>query len=477
MRRLTVLAALLLVPGVLASALAAQRPELSPNVRRYVSLDTATIAITSVLLVDGTGKPARADQTVIVERGRIAAVGPSASTRVPAGAVVIDGRGHTLIPGLVGLHDHLFYSASGGRSVTMSYTGPRLYLASGVTTIRTTGSHAPYADVNLKRSIDAGRSAGPRIHVTAPYLTGAGGGGAMALATTPEEARRFVAYWAEEGAEWIKFYTGINRENMRAAINEAKRRGIRTTGHLCAVTFREAAELGIDDLAHGAFTASDFLAGKQVDVCPADAFAAMDTAVKATGPVADSVIRTLLARRVSVTSTLPVIEALYPGRPVTDERSLSLMAPEVKVAYLADRAFIDTSSTWPLTVAGLKQQMGWELAFFHAGGLLGNGVDPTGNGGALPGFGDQRGYELLREAGLTTEEAIQVSTLNGARILHREDRIGSVERGKLADLVLLSGDLTSDAAIIRNVVTVFKDGVGYDPARLLADVKGRVGVN
>lgn len=459
-----------------AAVLSAQRPELSAQTRRYVSVDAPVVAITNVLLVDGTGKPARPGQTVVLANGLISAVGPSATVRPPAGATVIDGTGHSLIPGLIGLHDHLFYSASGGRSVTATFTGPRLYLASGVTTIRTTGSHAPYADVNLKREVDAGRRAGPRIHVTAPYLTGESSG-AMATATTPEEARRFVAYWAEEGAEWIKFYTTITRANMKAAIDEARRRGIRTTGHLCAVTFREAAQLGIDDLAHGAFTATDFIAGKEPDVCPPDNTAILDTAVRASGPVAESIYRTLIEKKVSVTSTLPVIEAFYPGRPVTDARSLDLMAPEVREAYLADRAYIDTASTWPFTVPGLKAQMAWELAFFRAGGLLGNGVDPTGNGGALPGFGDQRGYELFREAGFTTEEAVQICTLNGARILRLQDRLGSVERGKLADVVLIRGDLTTGASVIRNVVTVFKDGVGYDPARLIDDVRGRVGVN
>lgn len=477
MRSLARTLALAVPLGASALSLAAQRPQLSANARRYVSQDTTVVAITGVLLIDGTGKAARAGQTVVIQGGKITAVGPSATTRPPAGALVVDGTGHTLIPGIVGLHDHLFYSAAGGRSVTAGYTGPRLYLASGVTTIRTTGSHAPYADINLKRNIDAGRAAGPRIHVTAPYLTGGAGGGSMATVTTPEEARRFVAYWAEEGATWIKFYTTITRANMKAAIDEARRRGIRTTGHLCAVTFREAAELGIDDLAHGAFTASDFLADKQPDDCPSNATAALDTAVRADGPVSASIIRTLLERKVSVTSTLPVIEALYPNRPVTDARSLDLMAPEVRTSYLADRAFIDTSSTWPFTEAGLKQQMAWEVAFYRAGGLLGNGVDPTGNGGALPGFGDQRGYELMREAGFTAEEAVQISTLNGARILRLEAQLGSVERGKLADLVLLQGDLRADPAVIRNVVTVYKDGVGYDPGKLLADVRGRVGLN
>lgn len=476
MRPSVSLATLGLALGI-AAPLAAQRPELSSNVRRYVSQDTGSFAVTGVLVIDGTGREPRPDQTVIIEGGKIKGLGPSATTKPPAGALVIDGSGMTLIPGLIGLHDHLFYSAAGGRSVTATFTGPRLYLASGVTTIRTTGSHAPYADINLKRNIDAGRSAGPRIHVTAPYLTGGSGGGSMATVTTPAEARRFVAYWAEEGATWIKFYTTITRENMRAAVTEAKRRGIRTTGHLCAVTFQEAAEIGIDDLAHGAFTASDFLANKQADECPNNAMVVLDTAINAEGPVSKAMIRTLLDRKVSVTSTLPVIEALYPRRPVTDERSLELMDPQVKTAYLADRAYIDTSSTWPFTEAGLKRQMAWEVAFFRAGGLLGNGVDPTGNGGALPGFGDQRGYELLAEAGFTAAEAVQISTLNGARILHQESTLGSIERGKVADLVLLRGDLRTDPSVIRNVVTVYKDGVGYDPAKLLADVRGRVGVN
>jgi N-acetylglucosamine-6-phosphate deacetylase len=460
-----------------AGPLGAQQPALSPNVKRYVSVDTGTVAVTNVLLIDGTGAAARPGQTVVIQQGKIAAVGPAGRVRPPAGALVIDGTGHTMIPGMVGLHDHLFYSAAGGRTVNATFTGPRLYLASGVTTIRTTGSQAPYADVNLRRNVEEGRTPGPRIHVTAPYLTGAGGGGSMAVATTPEEARRFVAYWAEEGAEWIKFYTNITRETMRAAIEEAKRRGVRTTGHLCAVTFREATELGIDDLAHGALTATDFYPGKEPDVCPANGMAVLDSTVSPSGPVAESVISTMVAHKVSMTSTLPVIEALYPHRPVTDQRSLDLMAPEVRTSYLADRAFIDSSKTWPFTEDGLKRQMAFEVAFVRAGGLMGNGVDPTGNGGALPGFGDQRGYELFREAGFTAEEAVQICTLNGARILHVEAQLGSVERGKTADLVLLKGDLTQDPSVIRQVETVFKDGIGYDPGKLIDDVRGRVGVN
>jgi imidazolonepropionase-like amidohydrolase len=477
MRRSLVLT--LFATAALAGPLAAQKATLTPNVRKYVSTDSSAtaIAIVNVQVIDGTGAPAKKEQTVVISGGKITAVGPAKSVKLPSGAKVINGTGNTVIPGLVGLHDHLFYSASGGHNVSAIYTAPRLYLASGVTTIRTTGGYAGYADINLKRNIDAGRAVGPRIYITAPYLTGEGGGGSMAVLTTPEENRRFVAYWAEEGASWIKFYTNVNRENMKAAVDEAKKRGLYTTGHLCAVTFQEAAELGITDLAHGAFTASDFVQGKQPDVCPPNLMNTLDTAVSATGPIAQGIFKTLIDRNVSITSTLPVVEAFYPRRPVTDERSTSLMAPEVKVAYLADRAFIDSAKAWPFTEAGLKKQMAFELAFYKAGGLLGNGVDPTGNGGALPGYGDQRGYELLREAGFTTEQAVQVCTLNGARILRADKEYGSIAVGKAADLVLLSGDLTSSPNNIRNVITTFKNGIGFDPAKLIDDVRGRVGIN
>ncbi len=455
----------------------AQRPQLSAGVRRMLSVDTPVVAITNVRVVDGTGAAARTDQTVVIRDGRIETVGPSSQVRPPMGAQVVNGAGRTLIPGLIGLHDHLYYSAAGGRSMQMSFTGPRLYLASGVTTVRTTGSQSPYADINLKRAVDAGNVPGPRIYVTTPYLTGEGGGGMMSIATTPEEARRFVAYWADEGASWIKFYMNIRRDAMRAAIEEAHRRGMRATGHLCSVTFREAVEMGIDDLAHGVLTATDFHPRKQPDLCPTDNFAALDTHVTAAGPVARGLIDLMVARNVSMTTTMAVFELFYQRRPVTDARVLEMMAPEVRTVYAAERARIDSARTWPLTTDGFNRAMAFDRAFFAAGGILANGVDPTGNGGALPGFGDQRGYELLREAGLTTEQAVQVCTLNGARVLGVADRFGSIEAGKVADLVLLNGDLTADPLVIRNVVTVFKDGAGYDAARLLAVVRGRVGIN
>ncbi len=451
---------------------------LAPDVRRFVSVTEPVTALVNVTVIDGTGRAAQTGQTVVIRDGRIAEVGPSASVTVPAGARRMDLAGHTVIPGIVGMHDHLFYTAVGGRAAQMSFTGPRLYLASGVTTIRTTGGRSPYAELNARAMIDSGRVPGPRIHFTAPYLTGDIGGaaGSMAQVGSPEAARRFVAYWAQEGATWIKIYTDIKRTDLAAAIDEAHKRGIKVTGHLCSVTFQEAADLGIDGLEHGLLTATDFDAEKKPDHCPSNSLVRTGLANPSTAEW-KATIRKMVDKKVGMTSTLAVFEPFFKQRPVSDERTLEMMTPALRDAYVQYRAGLENNKDYPLTADMLRNAMTFEKDFAAAGGLLAAGVDPTGAGGALPGFGDQRNYELLIEAGFTPPQTVQIMSLNGARILGIADRLGSVERGKIADLVVLQGDLAAEPAAIRRVTTVFKDGVGYDSPRLLATVKGRVGID
>lgn len=469
------LACTLLALAAVATPALAQRPVLKQNVLQYTTADSGTVAITGVTVIDGRGGAAKKGQTVVIANGMIADVG--ANVKAPAGARMIDGNGMTLIPGMVGMHDHMFYTAAGGFANQMSFTAPRLYLASGVTTVRTTGSRSPYADINLKHAVDGGEVPGPRIHVTTPYLTGGEGGGSMFATDEPEAARRFVAYWASEGVTWLKFYTDVSRASMKAAIDEAHKHGMKATGHLCSVTFREAIDLGLDDFAHGVLTATDFIKDKQVDKCPNNSYKLLDSLANGDPAQAKELIDYMIKKNVSMTTTMPVYEALYPNRQVTDQRSLDMMAPQVRTAYMQNRAFIDSVPNWIFTKDGFARALAFDKQFYAAGGVLGNGVDPTGNGGALPGFGDQRGYELLREAGLNAEQAVQVVSFNGAKILGVSDKLGSVEKGKIADLVLLKGDLGSDPSVIRNVVVVFKDGVGYDPEKLLNAARGRVGVD
>jgi imidazolonepropionase-like amidohydrolase len=460
------------------SALSAQQTtSLSPAVKAFVSLDAPTFAITHVRVIDGTGAPAREDQTVVVSGGEIVVVGASAHTGTPLGARVLEMPGHTLIPGLVGMHDHIFYPAGAGHYNTLEFSAPRLYLACGVTTIRTTGSLEPFAELNLKKAINEGRVPGPRMHVTSPYLEGPGAFTfQMNELSGPDDAVRFVQYWAAEGVDDFKCYTNIRRAELEAAIKEIHRLGLKITGHLCSIGFREAAALGIDNLEHGLVVDTEFTPLKKPDVCPPsrrtrDSLLALDLESEP----ARAMIRDLVAHNVAVTSTLPVFEISIPGRPPLDPRVLDAMSTETKLSYLTQRARVGESkdSPWP---ALLKKEMEFERAFVKAGGLLIAGPDPTGYGGVLPGFGDQRQVELLVEAGFTPVEAIRIATFNGAQYLGRQDRIGSLAAGKLADMALVKGDPGSSIADIRNVVTVFKDGVGYDPAKLIEAVRGTAGI-
>ena len=452
------------------------RPTFSNQVRQFISVEAPVIALTNVRVVDGTGAAPRESQTIVIRDGRIAEVGPSAQVRAPQGAQVMDLRGHTVIPGIVGMHNHTFYTTS-NRQAQISTTAPLMYLASGVTTIRTTGSYHPYSEVNLKRNIEQGRQAGPRMHITGPYITGPSSG-YMTGVETAEDARRVVGYWADEGATWFKAYTTISRDALKAAIDEAHRRGLKFTGHLCSVSFREAVSLGIDNLEHGLFTNSDYAGGKQPDQCPSGAAMRQSLLdVNLDGPEVQQTFRDMMAKGVGMTSTLAVYELSVPGRPPLEQRVLDAMAPEVRAEYLATREAIErNAANNAATTQVFRKAQAFERAFARAGGLLAAGVDPTGNGGALPGFGDQRNYELLIEAGFSPAEVVQIMTLNGAKILGVDRELGSIERGKLADLVVIQGNPISSPAEIRNVTVVFKDGVGFDSKKMLESVKGQVGI-
>jgi imidazolonepropionase-like amidohydrolase len=458
-----------------APAAAQSFDQLAQGVRQFVSVPEPVVALTNVRVIDGTGAAPRENQTVIIEAGRITAVGASAATRPPAGARVLDLAGHTVIPGIVGMHNHTFYTTSFGRSVQLNFSSPRLYLGTGVTTIRTTGSMSPYSELNLKRSIEQGQTPGPRMHVTGPYISGEGAGGGMYQVATPEDARRVVAYWAEEGATWFKFYTLISREAMKAAIEEGHRRGVKLTGHLCSVGFREAVALGIDNLEHGLLTNSEYDANKQPDRCPSTMTASLRELDLDTEPVR-ATFEDMVRHNVAMTSTLAVYELSVPERPPLEQRMLDAMSPETREEYLTTRRRIAENPNAGRSLDLLQKAMEYERRFVDAGGLLAAGVDPTGNGGALPGFGDQRNLELLVEAGFTPVQALQIMTLNGARVLGVDRDLGSVQAGKIADLIVLQGNPAANPGDIRNVRYVFKDGVGYDPDRLIESVRGTVGV-
>jgi len=456
----------------------------APERQQFIRTEAPLIALTHVRVIDGTGAVAKEDQTLVISNGKIDSVEPSASAKIPANAQTIDLTGYTVLPGLVGMHNHMFFPMGGSPPMysNMGSSFPRLYLANGVTTIRTTGSVAPYTDLEIKKLIDAGRMIGPKMHITGPYLEGQGSfTPVMHTLTGANDARQMVNYWADQGATSFKAYMNITRDELRAAVEEAHKRGLKVTGHLCSIGYKEAAEIGIDDLEHGLLADSEFVPNKQPDQCPQGVSNNLRQLDLNSAPVQD-MIRTLVAKNVAVTSTLPVFEA--GGAPLTqtgvgaasallNPRVLNVMSTDARVRYLQARARVPSDGNFNTL---FRKAMEFERAFVQAGGLLIAGLDPTGNGGIVAGFGDLREVELLVEAGFTPVEAIKIATLNGAKFLGEDARIGSISTGKQADLMVVKGNPAATISDIEKVEIVFKDGVGYDSEKLIQSVQGLVGI-
>jgi imidazolonepropionase-like amidohydrolase len=446
------------------------------SIKDFIRVQSPVIALEHVRVIDGTGAPAQTDQTIVISGGKIAAIGKSGVVPVPAEANRMDFTGYSTLPGLVGMHDHLFYPSGGGLYHDMPFSFPRLYLALGVTTIRTTGSIEPYADLEIKKAIEAGKMPGPKMNATGPYMEGEGLPLLQVHALTgPEDATRTVEYWVAEGSRSLKVYNFITRDELKAVIDAAHKHGIKVTGHLCSIGFREAAELGIDDLEHGLTVDTEFHPDKKPDVCPNPTQAAAAAAkLEISSEPIQTTIKTLVQKHVALTSTLPVFEQFVPSRPNVPQKVLDTLSEDARKAYQANRARVTQSkdSPWPLM---FQKEMQFEREFVKAGGTLLAGLDPTGIGGTVAGFGDLRELELLVEAGFTPLEAVKFYTLNGAQFLGEADRIGSLAPGKQADIMLVKGDPSSNISDVENVELVFKDGVGWDSKKLIDSVKGQVG--
>lgn len=461
---------------VLLFTAVSQAQTFSPEVKAFITTAAGSIAITDVKIIDGTGKPAKEHQTVLLQNDRIIAVGDAKAITLPVNAVIINGTGKTLIPGLIMLHEHLYYTNPLEDFFSLSelsFSFPRLYLAAGVTTLRTGGSIEPQTDLGIKRMITEGKLTGPDMDITAPYIERQGFD-IPSLNTIKDtaEAAASVAFWTAKGCTSFKMYMHATKEDLAVVIREAHRRGLKVTGHIGAITYAEAAAAGIDNLEHGFMASTDFVAGKKENELPAGSRRSL-AALDVNSAAMKDLIRLLVNKKVALTSTLPVFEP-YTGSEIVHGGGLEALLPEIKEGLSAE--WNDMQNKDAAAIDLFKKELAWEKQFHDAGGLLLAGTDPTGAGRTIAGYSNYREIELLVQAGFTALEAIRIATLNGATYLQRTKDIGSIEKGKIANLVLLNGDLEKDISNIRNTEIVFKNGVGYDSKKMFASLKGKVGL-
>ena len=460
--------------GLLLSArAAAQRADAySKTVKAFITADQPVILIKDARLLDGVHWKAVEHQDMLVRDGRIAAIGGTIAA--PAGAKVIDAHGRTLMPGLVMVHEHLMaMSQVGGRALlyTSPYV-PQVMLAYGTTTARTAGGFDLEGDLALKSKIDAGKIPGSDLDISVyiegpenPILT-------LPAIRTPAAARREVSYWADRGATSIKLFFDATPPVAAAAIAEAKARHMGVAGHLCAIHAATAAKLGLETLEHGTLATYDLVPGTDEKSCPTlerqVAMLKQMAALDPNGPEVGKLFAVLLAHKVAITPTLASREAYLCGpiEPVPARERVLLSRPDVNEPPAPCFPGLDAA----VEKKGIAFQAATAVRYHRMGGTLLVGTDAA----VVQGAGGPHEMETRVAAGLTPMDVIKAATIDGARVIHRSDNVGSLEVGKRADFLLVDGKPDQNISDIRKLSAVFKDGIGYDPQKLYEDAKGKI---
>lgn len=340
--------------------------------------------------------------------------------------------------------------------------------------MRTGGSVQPDADLNIKKWIAQGLMTGPRIHVTSPHLTREGiSVPSLGVIENSEQMGQTVNFWADRGITSFKVYTTITREDLRVCVREAHKRGFKVTGHLCSVSYREAADIGIDNLEHGFMASSDFQPDKPLDQC--DYFDSRQalSAEDLDGDNINALIDHLIEKGTAITTTPNVFEP-YTEREIVPGGGFKALTQDYQLAV--QRRYESMVNNDANAATLFHKNMKWLKRFYDKGGHLIAGTDPTGAGRTVAGYANQRTVELLVEEGFLLEDAIKICTLNGAKFLEVDDQVGTIAVGKTADIVLIDGEITKDIRLIRNNKVVFKDGIGFDSEKMFESVNGKVGL-
>ena len=449
---------------------------ISEVTQSFVTYPLGHYVLQNLTLVDGTGNPPLYNQDILIHNDRIIEIGKDLI--FPDSVTVIDMQGKSAIPGLVMLHEHLFYpKATPGTNFglnQMSYSFPKLYLAGGVTTMRTAGSIMPQADININSAIQNGEIPGPKMDVTSPFLDREGLGifetGAF---SSSEQAEKMVNFYAEMGVTSFKVYNFITQADLKAIVNAAHKRKLKVTGHLCSITYREAADIGIDNLEHGFFVSSDFVKDKKSNDC--DPFKQRKSLLEL--PVnsveMSDLIAYLVEKKVALTSTINVFEP-YTNREVVPGGGIDALYSTARDKVY--KRWVSKQGRDSLDYDLFNKSKIWEKAFYDAGGLLVAGTDPTYDGRIVAGYANMRLLELFVEMGFSIPEAVKICTLHGATYLEQSQSIGTLEPSKIADLIILNEDISKDINAIRSIETVFKNGRGYNSKKLFEAAKGLVGI-
>lgn len=454
--------------------------ELSKQVTDFIEVQDSIVVIKNVTLIDGTGGTVKYNQDILLRNNRISAIGTVANINFPANVRIIDATGKTVIPGLIMMHEHLFHAKpffGMYKAVHMTNTFPQLYLAGGLTTMRTAGSIEANTDLNIKSLIDQGKRLGPTMDISTPHIEREGFGEFIPQLQSlygNENIENWLNYWFDKGITSVKVYNNTTKDDLLEIIRVSHGRNIKVTGHLCSITYQEAAEMGIDNLEHSFMASTDFVVNKKENECVFGEQTLLE--LNENDPKLINLMQFLIKKNVTLTYTPNVFEP-FTDREVIPGGGGIALAPYFleQMQTIYDQSIKTERDS--LDLISFKKEMKRVMKFHSMGGKIIVGTDPTGTGKTIAGYSNQRLIELLIETGFTIEEAIKLATLNGAAYLGIENETGSIEVGKIADLVLINGDLSKDISNIRKMELVFKNGVGYDSKKIFDSVKGRIGLH